>query len=641
VNAAHTITQTGGTISDGGEALYAIRMDNSYTDTFYANGGAVQGDIEGGEGNIDDMITQSGTFAWHYGTGFGLDEFDVDGGTAIYGATARGVDGAGVWVNTANSMNVAGWAYLDDNTTIDLNGAYVQTGTGTVEYFLTTNTGVHGTINAASTTLDGNIAAFIDPVSFAAIVIPTTTTLVYDDVLNSSGALVGTFDNTASILTSSIFFQGFATYDGGNDVDINLQRLAFNDALNAIGATETQNQESVAAALETIYSNGGYSGDYQDFLEVLFGGGLTAGQFQAILDDLSGSEHAQLQGSVLTLNGILNSFMTERLDGAKLTQGGGSMAALDGRRYAQAAPPPASDAGPPSSYGSHGLTRGKTGVSVWARVFGQWDHNDGDPEAASFDQDSTGGALGIDYAVANNAMIGIAGNFANTDVDFDTPGDTADIDTWQVGLYGSYGFGRFYLDGMANYGSHDLSTVRTILPPVPGAPFSTAAGYDASTWSVAGEVGGIWRLGRVDIQPSARLAWTSSDTDGFTEVGSGPGGIFDLIVQGADADSLASTLALRGSGVWTMGRTKVVPDIKVGWRHEFSDDRYSFVAAFAEDPTTTFTIVSSGVQEDSAVVSAGLVFGLTTNFEVIVDFNGNYGSDVSQSNASGGVRFTW
>ena len=486
----------------------------------------------------------------------------------------------------------------------------------------------------------GDIAAYLDAVSFASVPpVLADTPIVYDNVMTSTGR-TGTFDNSASITTSSIFFEGEAVYDG-NNVDISITRLALDEALEAAGATESQNQNTVASVLEEIYMGGEYGGEGSDFdtlLESLFGGDLTPDEVQDIFDNLGGAEHAQLQASTLGLSTILNTFMSDRLDSTLPgLSGGKSMASFGLRDYADGTTgTTATDASPPVSAGNRGLNSGASGASIWARGFGNWTTADGDAEATGYEQDSGGAAVGVDFAVNPNITIGAAGSWSSTDVSFDTLGDNAEIDTWQGGLYGSYGIGKSYVDATASYASHDVSAERLI--DLPADDFIATSSYNATAWSVTGELGHIWRVGRVDVQPSVGLAYTSVSTDAFNETSASND--FDLLVQGSDASSFASTLAVRASGQFLVGRTRVMPDLKLGWRHDFGDDRQAFTAAFEEDPVT-FEIVSSKTQVDAAVVNAGVTAAVSKSVEVFVDLNGLYGGEVATTNASGGLRFTW
>ncbi len=633
--AAHTLTQTAGLI----QGPVALNLSNGQADTFSAQGGAVDGDIQG-DGTDSFDLNAAGQFAYVSGAATGIDHFDVlASGTYLLGTDTRGVDGAGVQV-TADHMRVVNTGdtsrtYLDDNTTITLANDFDQAYNGatapTLEYFLTTTTGTHGVISAATANVDGTIGAYLDPATFAAAALPTGVTLTYTGVIQSGG-LTGTFDNVGNILvTSNPFFTGNVVYNG-NNVDLTIQRLAFNDVLVA----ESHNQQAVGTAMETIYAAGGYSLDLQDAFEALFSAATTA-EAQGMLIELSGSQHAQVGQAVQNVTTSINSLVRERLDSVLISEDGVRWSGTPAQRYAQAVAV-ASDATSSGLRGSQGMTRGASGWSVWGRAFENEINVDTDADAPGYDHDSQGGIVGVDMATSANTTIGASAAYATSDVWFDTTPDTADIESWQVNLFGSYGFGRFYLDGQGSYAWHDIGTLRSIDLPAPAGSDIATASYNASAWSVNGELGAIWRLGRMNMQPSVAVAYIDSSADSFTE--SSTAG-YALIVNGADGESLSTTLALRASGQWMMAKTPVVPDFKIGWRHEFMDDNSSFSAAFIDDPSVVMSIVSSQVKADSLVISSGATFGVTTNFELFFDVNGQYNADASLTNASGGVRFTW
>ncbi|MEQ1864321.1 MAG: autotransporter domain-containing protein, partial [Micropepsaceae bacterium] len=548
-----TVTQTAGLIRGRNDVTITTALDfsgNGVNDTFNGDGGTLDGNVSA-DASDDFVMTPTGTFTYLRGSASGLDRFDSLGGTSILGGSARGDTlGEGVGVSAVRS-DFDGWVYLDDNTTVTLSGNLDQGATGTMEWFLTTDNtaGNYGTVAAATATLAGEAAVFVDAADFAAN--PVLTSVTYQDVINSVGALGGAFTNSGTVLTSSLFFTATALEDGGNNIDITLTRLDFSDALAAAGATETTNQNSVADALEAIYTAGGYSdfgsegaANFEDLYATLFGAGLTPAEIQAMLDDLGGAEHAQNQQMALNVTGQFNEFLGMRLDQTLGSSTGGAMASLGGRQYADAETT-ATDGSSAAGGGSHGLNRGPSGASVWLRGFGQWVNVDGDPNAAGYEQDTNGAAGGIDYAVANNATVGVAGSWSNSESDFDTAGDSSEMDSWSVGGYGSVGFGRMYVDGLVSYASHDVSTLRTVFDPVPGAPFVAASTYDATAWSAQGEFGMMFGLGRANIQPSVGLSYSDLSTDAFVETGNG--GVFNLMVDESSADSFASTLALRAS----------------------------------------------------------------------------------------------
>jgi uncharacterized protein with beta-barrel porin domain len=631
--AAHTITQTAGSIIGSSVAL---GMANGFDDTFTGQGGFVSGNIFA-DGLDAFNAAGSGAFAYSSGTATGIFDLHNNGtGVFVFGSTARGVDGVGVTVTADNMQGngVGAQFYLDDDTTITLNNLVVDAG-DLIEFHVSLPAGVEqsGQISTAAGTITGaNVGAYIDPVTMAAAPIPTTTTLIYNDVI-AAGGLTGTFANSGTILTSSPFFTGFAQYDGDGTVDLFLNRLAFGDVLVA----ESHNQQAVGGALETIYTAGGYSGDLQDVFEALFSAATTP-EAQAMLIELSGSQHAQVGQAVHNLTNSINGMVRERLDGVVLSQDGVRWAGTPGQRYAQAAAVASDAASSTGLRGSQGMTRGASGWSAWGRAFENEINVDSDADASGYDHDSQGGIVGVDYATSPNTTVGASVAYATSDMWFDATPDTADIESWQVNLFGSHGFGRFYVDGQATYAQHDIGTLRSIDLPAPAGSALATASYEASSWSVNGELGAIWRLGRVNMQPSLAVAYVDTSADGFTETSTAG---YALNVSGADGESLSTTLALRASGQWMMAKTPVVPDFKIGWRHEYLDDVSSFGASFIDDPAVSMSIVSSKIQADSLVISSGATFGVTKNFEIFFDVNGQYNADASATNASGGLRVTW
>jgi uncharacterized protein with beta-barrel porin domain len=644
--AATGVTQTNGLLrgnsatNGSGTVTTALRLDQTgteYVDTFTGKRGTVDGNIVGGgSDNVDTNVSNGQTFAFMRGTASGLSHFDGAGnGTVLLGAATRGVDGAGVMINTTDHMFFSGKGrlYLDDNTQVNLTGYYTQQVDRTVEFYLTSNTAQHGQIAAGGEGefLDGHIAAFVNGSTFGGV---GGDTFTYANVM--LGTTNGTFTNASDIeINNSLFFSGkanvFATH-----VDIVLHRGSFADALILPGMT--QNETTMGNVLDDIYALGPGAGGYGTDFAALFDYLLSLGNNPqdiasalAIYNELDGAEHAQLQQTTLDILNPFNGFMGQRLDQAKTSQGGVGFAAFGGgNQYAQAAAV-MSDASP-------GMTRGDSGFSLWARGYGQTLRADGDPEAPGYDQNTGGAVGGVDLAIGQNSIIGAAAGWSTTDVDFKTPGDKASVDSFQVGAYGSAGFGRFYLDAEVAGAFHDLSTTRFLNLPNPPGGMVAGADYNARSLAANGEFGAVWRSGNFIFQPNAGVMFTDVDTDAIIESGAGD---FNLIIHDSSAQSLASSVGARFATQFRAGGMNIMPEISGAWRHEFDDDRQTFTAAFPDDPTSTFNIISSKINPDSALVEAGVTAGVTKNVEIFLNYNGLLNSDVDVHNGSAGLRATW
>jgi len=628
----HTITQSSGLIrgGDGGEtAGVALDLGNASIDTVSANGGTIDGDINASAGD-DVVMNPTNSFVYLRGTATGVDRFDMNGsGTALLGAPARGSDtGVGVTINAVRmSHGGEGTLYLDDNTDINLSGAYTQTD-GTLEYYLTPDTTTHATINAATAALGGRAAAFIDPLAFAVAGGASGPTYVYEDVI--TGTTAGTFSNAGTIDTNSMFFEGEADVHAAA-VDIILTRQGFSSTL--LLPAITHNQAAVGGALETIFGNGLYGSDFEDLYAYLFA--LPEGSehdLEHIYDELAGAEHADNQEIGLRMSHAFDNTIAERLDDLR-SASAHSIEASRLRRYAQADAMVVSDSMPANELG--GL-RGAQSLGIWAQAYGDWTEAEGDLEAAAYDQDTTGIAGGIDAAISHNIHAGAAIGWSQADVEFATPGDETEVDAFNAALYAAFEQGHFFADAVLSFASQDITTAREI--DLGFGIFDAASTYNATTWGLHGEAGWVVRFNGGSFEPFAGLHYANLSTDGFSETGAGA---YNLIVAGQDADTLTSSLGARLAGNWTDGGVRLIPSLEVSWRHEYMDERQSFLASFEEDPTTRFQIVSSALARDSAVVKAGLGAEFDRGFMVFLDYNGVYNTSANSHGATAGVRASW
>lgn len=635
--ATHTVTQSEGLLrgGDGGVTIgTALRMNNvALQDTFNANGGTIDGNIVGGATNIDDVIMtpdDASTVVYLRGTASNIDHFDKQGaGTAILGAASRGSDtGVGVIINAVRMDHGGeGSLYLDDNTDINLSGAYTQTD-GTLEYFLTDDTSTHGTINAATAALGSRrLAAFVDPDAFAAAGGAGGVSYTYQDVI--TGTISGILDGDI-VDTNSLFFEGEADVHAA-DVDIILTRLSFSDALLIPGLT--RNQAAVGGAIETIFGNAGYGSEFEDLYAYLFS--LPAGSeedVQHLYDELAGAELADTQEIGLRLNHAFDNTIGERLDDLRSSHANSHSASLGLRRYAEADPMVASDSMPAEGSG----LRGAQNVGIWAQAYGDWTDSKGDVEAAGYDQDSKGIAGGVDAAVSKQVHVGAAVGWSNADADFATPGDTAEIDAFHAAVYAAVESGQFFADAVLTFAAQDVKTAREL--DLGFGTFDADASYNANAWNVHGEAGWTFSVAGGKFEPFAALHYALLSTDSFAETGAGA---YNLIVEGQDADSLSSNLGARFSGNWTDGGIRYIPSLEVAWRHEFMDERQSILAAFEEDPSTRFQIVSSALAQDSAAVKAGIGAEISQGLVVFLDYNGLYNSSATSHGATAGLRAAW
>lgn len=620
-----------------------IDLQNGNNDTLNLNGGTLAGDILGYLGDdIANVNAGSGEFAYISGEINGFDRFYVNSGTAILGSDAVGNNGDGVTDGGEGidlvRVKSGATLYLDDDTVLDDVGDFTQETTGDTQFLLSLDAGVEksGQIVADTIDLRGKITGVIDANAFAnsgGISGP----FVYEDVFATSSGLSSDLSynldaNGVTILNDLIFFDiAASTSDNDGTVDLIVDRLSFSEVLAA--ASQSSNQQNVGGVLEEIFNNGGYSTEFAEaFADLL--GSSSYDEALAVYDQLLGAEHAQMSLASFNAMNQFQGFLGERMDSLHNGMGTAKWALLGepGSQVA-AAETVLADGSPSPAMGSTSMasTRDANSISMFGAVNGNWASADGDTNGPGFSQDTYGISAGVDYALSTESLVGLGGSYLASSVDFDS-GNSGDVDTFAVGLFGTFGLGGGYLDANANVAMHDVDSSR--LTP---APDFAHASYSATSWSVSGEVGTVVPVGRAYVSPMLSLTYTGLSVDGFTETGSA----FALDVQGTDTNSIATVLGARAGDYFKVGKATVNLQGNLGWRHEFGDETAAFTGSFVEDPSLVFNVDSSKIANDSATFGVGSTVAVSSSLEVFLNYDGVWNAEADSHNASLGVRANW
>jgi outer membrane autotransporter protein len=113
--------------------------------------------------------------------------------------------------------------------------------------------------------------------------------------------------------------------------------------------------------------------------------------------------------------------------------------------------------------------------------------------------------------------------------------------------------------------------------------------------------------------PYASLRWLDGTVDAYTEAG--PGG---ALFPSSDYESLATNLGYQVSYPIAMGAGVLVPQARLAWEHEFEDDQGSVLG-----------LPGTEIDEDLAVVGAGIGFWFNNGWNVIADYEGRFGDNTT------------
>ena len=139
----------------------------------------------------------------------------------------------------------------------------------------------------------------------------------------------------------------------------------------------------------------------------------------------------------------------------------------------------------------------------------------------------------------------------------------------------------------------------------------------------------------MSVTPYAGIGYIHATIDSFNE----NGGFGALAVNGTDGNSFQTTLGVRATTRIIMGNNAVlVPEVRVGWSHEFGDASQSLTASLVGVPGSTFSATGIAFGRDTALVGAGLSMELSPDAKVFVDYDGKLSQRFQEHSISGGLR---
>ena len=172
-----------------------------------------------------------------------------------------------------------------------------------------------------------------------------------------------------------------------------------------------------------------------------------------------------------------------------------------------------------------------------------------------------------------------------------------------------------------------------------GATGTAKGDYDSEVFSAQAEAGYAFHLDPATITPFLGVRYTEAMTDSYEESGAGPA---NLSVDDSDAESLTMTLGVDFSATFEAGEgVYIIPELRLGWEHEFADSHQSVGAHFTGVPASGFTVVGSDVADDSAVLGAGVTVDIGQTWQLFLDYDGRINEDYDQHAVSGGVKLSW
>lgn len=296
--------------------------------------------------------------------------------------------------------------------------------------------------------------------------------------------------------------------------------------------------------------------------------------------------------------------------------------------------------GPPNAAAARRTTRAAAPVGeldFWARGYDQF----GSASGAGLGYDVNRAAPligGFDWRFGNGVVLGLAGTYVASTASF-RDGTHTTGSSYQGAAYAGWAGGPWYAIGSGVVSINNFSTTRQLAPlGLTGVATSTPTGQ---SYQGHAEAGYHWLLppglaGRsLAVTPYAALDYVAARSDSFNETG----GFGALAENAADSNSFATTLGVRVTSRMSVGAYgSVVPELRIGWNHEFLDTSQTIGGSLLGVPGSAFSSTGIDFGRDSALIGAGISADLNPNAKVFLDYDGKLSAKLQEHSVSGGMR---
>lgn len=256
--------------------------------------------------------------------------------------------------------------------------------------------------------------------------------------------------------------------------------------------------------------------------------------------------------------------------------------------------------------------------SFWGQVSAYKSDQGMEDGFAGYEGISRSMLVGYDVSPVDELIMGMAFGYTDTDIDMKDfrSGDDAEIDSYQLSLYGSYQFeNKLVFDLFGSYARHEFEGSRSTGIDTADADFGAnhyGLRFDVSREFPVGSTG-------ISILPKAGMEATTLRQESYTETGSALGQDFDS----ETSNRLRSNVSVEFKRpVVFEDQTTVVPKLRVGWKHEFRDDGMNSTSRFVGGGSE-FTTPGQSVERNTLNLRAGVDIFSQKNFQVEAALEGD------------------
>jgi outer membrane lipase/esterase len=243
-------------------------------------------------------------------------------------------------------------------------------------------------------------------------------------------------------------------------------------------------------------------------------------------------------------------------------------------------------------------------------------------------------AAGVDYRVSNELALGVAFGYVNNDTDLKNGRGTVDIKGYAVSLYSNYAKDNFYLSTVLGYGGNDFLFRRQTNFDNRTATANT----EGNQFSVNLNGGYVAKSNNVSYGPTVGLRYNQVNINGYTESGADS---LNMKINDQQINSLVLSVGAQAAIAINTGKdSKIVPNIRASYEHEFANDSRTITTELVSQPGIPMRAGTNNPDRDYIKLGAGAQMLFSKNFSAALDYETILGrNDFSDNLIKGELRY--
>mgnify|MGYP006300191477 CR=1 FL=1 len=199
-------------------------------------------------------------------------------------------------------------------------------------------------------------------------------------------------------------------------------------------------------------------------------------------------------------------------------------------------------------------------------------------------------------------------------------------------LYGTWFDDENYVSLTFGYGYHSYDSVRDLIFAAP--PLEAKGDFSGHTFTIAPEVGKLFRWDEMELEPFATLDYTHFRHQSYDEDGAGGAG---LSVNDDTEDSICTELGVRFRSDFDLENGgRLMPELRLSWLHDFSDEVVN-TARFA-GANTSFQTTGIDVVEDIFNIGLGVNWQFDDSKVFYTHYDAELGSGFDGHTLQAGIK---